>query len=406
MNILVLSPYAPWPPYGGGTMRIYQLIRGIAAAHHVTCLTFVADATAIDAVRAHMPTVAVHPVVGPVRRSLRHRAWQMLTSLLPDMALRNHDAHFQQQLHEILRTHTFDVAIVFSIEMAPYMHTVQQHGIPCVFDEFNAEYVIQQRAALTDMRQPNRWHAALYSFVQWQKLRRFEAQMVRYAAQVTVVSAEDAATLQRLVPTVHPVVIPNGVDTTYFDATAVHAMQFAQPTIVFSGTLDYRPNVDAVRWFATDVLPLIRARIADAALLVVGRRPTAALHAMHDAGVIALTGEVADTRPYLCGGHVYVVPMRIGGGVRLKVLEALALDLPIVSTTMGMEGIEDLPADMYVRADTPTAMADAICALLQAPRQRGNGRTFVETHYDWRVIVPRLLTVLDGVVSQTPHAGV
>ena len=92
--------------------------------------------------------------------------------------------------------------------------------------------------------------------------------------------------------------------------------------------------------------------------------------------------------------------------MRLKVLEALALDLPIVSTTMGMEGIEDLPDDVYVRADTPSAMADAICALLQAPRQRGHGRTFVETQYDWRVIVPRLLTVLDGVVSQTPHAGV
>ena len=246
MNVLVLSPYAPWPPYGGGTMRIYQLVRGIAAVHDVTCVTFVANASAMDELRAHLPNVDVYPVVGPARRSLPQRAWQMVTSALPDMALRNHDVPFQQQLHDILRTHPFDVALLFSIEMAPYMHTVHQYGIPCVFDEFNAEYVIQQRAALTDIRHPHRWHAAVYSFVQWQKLRHFETQMVQRAARVTVVSAEDAATLRNLAPAIQPVVIPNGVDTTYFDAAAVAATAYPRPR-PWAGPWEDAPGMLRVR---------------------------------------------------------------------------------------------------------------------------------------------------------------
>lgn len=404
MNVLVLSPYAPWPPYGGGTMRIFQLLRGIAQQHTVTCLSFVADSGAIAACATQIAPATMVAVVGPASRSLRQRAWQMFTSSLPDMALRNRDDAYMHHLIQLLDTQHVDVVIAFSIEMAPYLQVVRQRGIATVLDEFNAEYIIQKRAAITDARQPRRWHAAMYSLVQWVKLQRFEARAVAQADAVTVVSHEDAAMLQRLVPTLATTVIPNGVDTEYFARGTVIATHYPRPTIVFSGTLDYRPNVDAVRWFVHEVMPRIRQQVADVDFVAIGRRPTAELYAMQAVGLVQLTGEVADTRPYLCGAAVYVVPMRIGGGVRLKVLEAMSLALPIVSTTLGVEGIDELPTQCWVRADTPQSMAQAIGDMLMQRTTTAGARAFVVAHYDWQVIIPRLLALLDAVVSQS-HSG-
>lgn len=381
-------------------MRIYQLLRGLAYEHTVTCLTFVADPAAIAPMQQHLAPVAVVAVVGPAARSLWQRAWQMLTSTLPDMALRNHDPHYAQQLRTLLATGQFDVVVACSIEMAPFLRIVRQYGVPGILDEFNAEFVIQKRAALTDIQQPRRWHAALYSLIQWGKLRYFEAHALAHADAVTVVSHDDGLILQQLVPTVQPVVIPNGVDSDYFDAAQVQATQYDRPTIVFSGTLDYRPNVDAVRWFVTDVLPLVRQQMPTVDFVVVGRRPTHELQMLHAAGALVLTGEVADTRPFLCGAHAYVVPMRIGGGVRLKVLEAMALGMPIVSTTLGIAGIDDVPVDACVCADTPSAMAQALVQCMAHPATHPVARSFVVANYDWRVIVPRFAALLRSVVSR------
>jgi glycosyltransferase involved in cell wall biosynthesis len=402
MNVLVLSPYAPWPPYGGGTMRIYQLMRGIAQQHTVTCLSFVAQPASIAACAAQIAPATLVAVEGPAPRTLRQRAWQMLVSPLPDMALRNRDDIYTARLTQILDTHHIDVVVAFSIEMAPYLQVARHRGIATVLDEFNAEYIIQKRAALTDARQPRRWHAALYSLVQWGKLQRFEARAIAQATAVTVVSHDDAVMLQHLVPQCVATVIPNGVDTAYFAATDVTAIDYPHPTVVFSGTLDYRPNVDAVRWFVNAVMPLLRQQIPAIDFVVVGRRPTAELQAMHAAGVVQLTGEVADTRPYLCGAAVYVVPMRIGGGVRLKLLEAMSLALPIVSTTLGIEGIDEFPTHCCRLADTPAAMAQAIGDIIMQRTVVSGARDFVVAHYDWQVIIPRFTALLESVVSQRP----
>jgi len=193
-------------------------------------LSFVTQPASIAACAAQIAPATLVAVEGPAPRTLRQRAWQMLVSPLPDMALRNRDDTYTARLTQILDTHHIDVVVAFSIEMAPYLQVARHRGIATVLDEFNAEYIIQKRAALTDARQPRRWHAALYSLVQWGKLQRFEARAIAQATAVTVVSHDDAVMLQHLVPQCVATVIPNGVDTAYFAATDVTAIDYPHPT--------------------------------------------------------------------------------------------------------------------------------------------------------------------------------
>ena len=399
MNILVLTPYAPWPAYGGGTMRIYQLLRGIAKGNNVTCLTFVPDETATAGLSAAVPAVTWHTVVGPRRRPTWQRAFDTLFHPWPDMALRNHDHGFYVRLHELCAATQYDLVVGFSIEMVPYLGIAKSYGYATHFDTFNAEYVIQQRAFLTDIRRPQRWHAALYSLLQWYKLWRYERRTVRAVDGVSVVSAGDATMLQSFAPQTPLTVVPNGVDSQYFDRAKVVRGQDQAPTIAFSGTLDYRANVDAMVWFCADVLPKVRAVIPAAQCVVIGRRPAPELKALATRGEITLTGEVEDTRPFLCGAAVYVVPMRIGGGARLKVLEAMALELPIVSTQMGAEGIDGVPAGVIQIADDAELFAQAVITALQQQVVVPAARAFVQGSYDWRVIMPTWNSALQNTIQ-------
>ncbi|HEU5099261.1 MAG TPA: glycosyltransferase family 4 protein [Roseiflexaceae bacterium] len=428
----MLSPYPPYPPHGGGTMRIYQLVRGLAERHDLTCLSFAPDLAAEQALAPLQRICRVVTVRGPIVRSTARRAWTTLASLLPDMALRNAAPTYSAALRALLATEQFDIVQAESIEMAGYLlqvessalsvqsksrspkfgHTTQNSKL--VLDQFNAEYLLQKRAALTSLRAgfrlPSQVHdlksnaigvvGGVYSLAQWRKLERYERRVMRQCDAVVAVADEDRGTLLRLAPKATIGVVPNGVDTGYFSRAAmalnrVAALPFGSPTLVFSGTLDFRPNVDALTWFVREVLPRVRARQPEVRLLVVGKRPAAILRQLVEQGALLLTGEVPDVRPYLTGAGVYIIPMRIGGGVRLKLLEALALELPIVSTSMGAEGVAGLRADEHcLVADDAAGFAEHILRLLHDPalgaRLGAAGRALVRERYDWSVIVPRL----------------
>ncbi len=412
MRILFLAPYPPYPPRSGGALRIYNLLSGLAARHSVTCLTFAPDTAAVTALEPLRERCQIVTVQGPPTRSLRRRAWTTLTSPLPDMALRNTVPAYTTALHHLLADQPFDVVLVASIEMAPYGLALaawhHETAMPCLMlDEFNAEYVLQRRAAQTDLALPISNPRALvrgiYSLVQWRKLAAYERRLLRTYDRVLVVSDEDRHALQRLDPAVYPAIIPNGVDTHYFQPDTLPA-RAQPPTLVFTGSLDFRPNIDAVTWFARYGLPLVRAHQPEARFVVVGRKPAPVVQALHDGVAIEVIGEVADVRPFIAAAAVYLVPMRIGGGVRLKLLEALAMQAPVVSTSMGAEGVEALHAGEHLLlADTPTAFAQAILHLLSDPALGQHlgvaGRAFVQKHYDWQVIVPQLESVIATTIG-------
>jgi glycosyltransferase involved in cell wall biosynthesis len=266
-----------------------------------------------------------------------------------------------------------------------------------VFDDINAEYLLQKRAFETDARQPSRWLAALYSYIQWRKLQRYEAHACRQSDRVIVVSEADAKALQSLVPALQCAVVPNGVDTDFFRPREA---EDSDTTLVFTGKMDFRPNVDAVLWFTREVLPLIRREVPQASLKVVGRSPHARLRSLQGSSDVVLTGYVDDVRPYIAEAAVYVVPLRVGGGTRLKLLEAMSMARAIVSTSLGCEGIAVQSDRELVIADDPVSFAQAVVGLMRDRDRRSelgvSARELAVAQHDWRYITPLLERVYEG----------
>jgi glycosyltransferase involved in cell wall biosynthesis len=428
-KILMLTPQFPYPPHQGTTMRNYNLIVGLARHHQVHLLSFGDPAqsrgTPVDDLCHSVQ------VVRPPQRSMRQRVVGLLLSRRPDMAQRLPSAQFRAALDATLARENPDVVEVEGIELAQYLFQAAESRAGrnrplLVFDDHNAEYVLQQRAFETDARQlwplpwiqglrgstqhrrdrligaaqdrqVRRWVGAAYSFIQWRRLRGYERRVCLAADRVVAVSEADAEALRNLVPGLDPIVVPNGVDIELYNGPAPTLAAPSSPgssDLVFVGKMDFRPNVDGVLWFAQEVLPHVRREAPHVTFWVVGRDPHPRLNVLGDDPAVELTGWVEDVRPYIAGAALYVVPLRIGGGTRLKVLEAMAMGKAIVSTALGCEGF-DLVADQeLVIADTPAEFAAAVLALLRDPGRRERlgraARRFAGSRYDWRMIVPRL----------------
>ncbi|MBX3000253.1 MAG: glycosyltransferase [Caldilineaceae bacterium] len=412
MKILFLTPQLPYPPRQGTTLRNYHLIRHLARDHTIHLVTFIAPGERLDSESPlHQLCERIETLPQP-QRPLWRRGVETITSPWPDMGLRLTTSRAHRLIQGLIATQSYAIVQVEGIEMAAYgwraLHAVPRAMRPAfVFDDHNAEYLLQKRAALVDLQIPRRWPAALYSLIQWQKLSRYERTICRAADAVLAVSDPDREALRRLHPKIEPVVVPNGIDLSGYAATPFTSADDC-PTLVFTGKMDYRPNVDAVLWFAQAVLPLVEAQVPEVRFQIVGMNPHSRLDALRDKPAITITGAVEDPRPYVQNAAVYVVPMRVGGGTRFKVLEAMASQKPIVSTSLGVEGIAVGDGEELLIADTPDHFAARIVELLHdqngsGVQSRALGKAayeFVEANYTWDRIIPRLQTLYRQIGPQ------
>ena len=397
-RILFLTPQLPYPPQQGTAIRNYNLITQVARRHEVHLLSFVdAEGSAADLGPLRRLCTTLNTVPAP-RRSNWRRLRTILTSPYPDMHHRLSSAVLREKADAVLRAARPDVVQIEGLEMAQYGMRISQlagKDAPLlVFDAHNAEYLLQRRILETDSRRPRRWVGALYSLIQWQKLRRYEALVCGQADRVIACSPADANALSCLVPGLKPIVVPNGADTRHYRPGVVSAAPLGTEALVFTGKMDFRPNVDAVLWFSLSVLPAIRQASPAAHFYIVGKDPHPRLAPLANRPGITMTGFVEDVRPYIAGAAVYVVPLLTGGGTRLKVLEAMAMGKAVVSTTLGCEGIHAQPGRDVVLADKADDFATQVLALLGDEARRdelgGAGRTFVEQHFEWPIVTRAL----------------
>jgi polysaccharide biosynthesis protein PslH len=395
-RVLMLAHQLPWPPRHGSAARAWGLLRALARAHEVTLIAFETEGADLDRLR----TIAEPIVAGPPPRRSRGDRLRTLLSGRADLADRLRSAAFARALEAVLGARAFDAVQLEGLEMAPYLDILRPPRFQgaVVYDAFNVEHVLQARAGAVTGLGP----AALYSRLQAPRLRRLEALMCRRADRVLCVSEPDAAALRALVPTREPTVVPNGVDVDDFARVGDRATDGAA-RLVFTGTMDFRPNADGVEWFARDVLPRIRSVRPDAELIVVGQRPGPRLRRRHGRDGVTITGAVDDVRPFLARASVVVAPLRFGSGTRVKLLEAMACARPIVATTLAAEGLAVRDGTELLLADAPEPFARTVLALLDDParaRRLGQaGQALVRARHDWTAIAPRVLAVYEGVTA-------
>ena len=403
MHLLILTPQFPYPPHQGTTLRNYNLIAGLATRHTIDLFSLLAPGDDPEAgdVRALVRTLVTAP---QPERTASDRLRDLFLSSLPDMALRLWSAGAFTRLAEHYAANPPQALQVEGIEMAPYLLALQEAGfdLPIVmYDAHNAETLLQRRAFVADLRRPMRWPAAAYSAIQMLKLGRYERRILVAADGVAAVSEADAGALRRQAPGAIPEVVTNGVDLAIYDPAATYPDPFpnagphsAGLHLVFTGKMDFRPNIDGVQWFVDRVLPRLRVAHPDLGFWIVGRNPHPRLGAMAGRPGVTITGAVPDVRPYLAHAQLYVVPLLAGGGTRLKILEALAMARPVVSTRLGAEGFPVVDGQHLALADTSEEFAGLCLDLLDKPEKAAAmglaGRAFVETSYSWERVVPRL----------------
>lgn len=384
MRVLLLTQVVPFPPDSGPKIKTYNVLRYLAQRHEVHLASFVRSSEEqanAEGLREHCASITTVPL----RRSRPRDAAYLATSLItgrPFLVERDDAAAMRQAVQTLVRQHSFDAVHADQLTMAQFAVDLP---VPLrVLDEHNAVWTIVRRAASHERWGPSRVLAEL----EWRKLREYEGEICRRFDLVTVVSGEDYAALAEAARAVFPAeVIPIAVD--------VQELRFAPRTsearhVVSVATMFYPPNVEGVHWFATEVFPLIRRQLPDVLFYIVGNRPPGKITRLAGPVTgIVVTGYVADLEPILRQSAVMVVPLHSGSGMRVKILEAFARGLPVVSTTVGVEGTRALDQMHLLVADKPDEFAQAVVRVLSEPvlsaRLARAGRDLVEAEYDWRI---------------------
>jgi glycosyltransferase involved in cell wall biosynthesis len=388
-RVLAVTSEPPWPLNSGGHLRSYHLLKALAAETDLRVVCPTQSDQAGDVRPLLDRGLCVHPV--PVgRRTKLGEAGRVLGAMLrrePYVMYRRHAWPAVRRVwNDEVRTFRPDVQYLDHLDSFRY-HT---SGIPAVLDLHNVYSLL---AARTAMEQTSPLKKA-FLIREAKRLMRVEGRAAKCCSSLCAVSSSEAATFRDAgARAVH--VVPNGVDCAAF-ADLPTGRPAGPPTVLFLGTMSWGPNAAAAR-FLIDILPQIRARVPDAKVQVVGRDPPAELQPLHGRPGVEVTGGVPDVKPYFAGATLLAVPLDAGGGTRLKILEAFAAGLPVVSTAVGAEGIDARPGVHFVRAERPQ-FAGAVADLLGSPdagaRMAAAGRELARGVYDWGRIGRKMVEVV------------
>ena len=398
MRILFIAPRLPLPADTGGKIRTFNILKQISRDHAVDLVTFSFDSEDERHIKKFREIgIEVTLVPAPKEDALR-RMFIVLLAALPYSVSKYHSKKMASAITALKAVKNYDAVHVDHIHMAHYQNCFQ--GLPCLIDEHNVEYKILERCGNVEN---SAWKRQLYS-QQAGKMKQFESRAILHYSACTAVSQNDVDILKNLTGGNVPIhVLPNGVDTEFFTSPGSRPQQ-EEDALVFTGSMDWLPNDDAVVFFCQEVLPLIWEQNANVKFYIVGKSPSAAVKKMAQKDPrIVVTGRVDDVRTYIQQAKVFVVPIRIGGGTRLKILEAMSMQKAVVSTTVGAEGIAHTKDVNIVLGDTPRAFAQQVLVLLKNQQKREvlgtAARKLALEKYDWRIIGKKLNQVYEDITN-------
>lgn len=396
MHVVIVDEEFPYPANSGKRIRSLNLTLPLARRHRITYVAHPsADPTETAEAVAFLRSNGIETVT--VERSLPAksgcafygRLLANLASPLPYSVQVHQSAALRSALRQYAASHAVDL---WHCEWTPYAQSLMGTVAgPWVAVAHNVESLIWQRYYETEQNRFKRW----YIGHQWRKFQRFERRAFAATSTLIAVSEPDAALARSQFGAPRVTVVENGVDTSYFqpDATVRQTNE-----ILYLGSLDWRPNLDAVERLLDRVFPEVRAQVPNARLVIAGRKPPAWLaDRVRASEGVALMADLPDVRPLLRRCGVMAVPLRIGGGSRLKILEALAAQCPVISTRVGAEGLELKPDQDFVEVSTVDQMAGALVQAILEPGpirdMARHGRGVVMERYDWPILAEKLEAV-------------
>lgn len=395
-NILYLVHRLPYPPDKGDKVRSYHLLKHLLVRHRVFLGTFIddpADRRHLDIVRglcADLHVARIEPRLARIKS---------LSGLLTGEALTlpyYRAGGLRDWVARTLRERGIDAVVVFSSAMAQYVDAAL--GLPLLVD-----FVDVDSAKWTQYAPAHRWPMSWLYRREGERLLAFERAVAARSTRGFFVTDNEADLFRRLAPECAARVeaMSNGVDADFFAPAPTRASPYppGETPVVFTGAMDYWPNVDAVTWFAQEVLPPLRRKRPSVRFWIVGRSPTAAVAALAGEGV-SVTGTVLDVRPYLQHAAVVVAPLRVARGIQNKILEAMAMGVPVVTSTIAAGGVDAVAGEHLLVADSPLENTEAILRLLEHPAERQRlaeaGRQRMLSHHAWAHSMQRL----DGIVAR------
>jgi sugar transferase (PEP-CTERM/EpsH1 system associated) len=394
MNILYLCHRIPFPPNKGDKIRSYHHIKYLSQHHTVFLACLIDDPDDWQYVDSLRSMCQVVEVVGRTGFQKWLRGGKGFLGGQPLSLGAFFVPALQEKVNGLLEQESIDRIVIFSSPMAEYVRHVS--SIPKIID-----FVDMDSEKWRAYAQVKPFPLSLLYRTEADRLGQYELDMATICQESLVISQEETHVLrERSNQMIVPKVIPNGVDYVYFSPPS--DVQRTKPIIVFTAAMDYFPNVDGVLFFCQEILPHIHKMIPNTQLLVVGRNPVSALRRLAERmPQVQVTGTVPDVRPYLSEAMVAIAPLRIARGIQNKILEAMAMELPVVGTTSAFQGLAVASENGICVADDPREFADAVVKLLGNPeRARTYGisaRQIVTSHYGWSDILQEFEQILIGV---------
>jgi len=401
MRILWLKTEVLHPVDKGGKIRTYNMLKELKREHHVTYLTL-DDGTASAEDKKNASEYCHELICIPHARREKFTPgfyYELFLNLVSSHAYAIKKYESRAMCREIVerdRQGAFDLLVCDFL--APAVNVPSDLTTPAVLFQHNVEAMIWKRHYEVQSNPVKK----AYLYGQWQKMRRFEREMCRRFDSVIAVSAEDREQMKDEYGAEAVFDVPTGVDVEFFRPN--NAVKPVPKSLVFTGSMDWLPNDDAIRYFTREIMPLIKNKVPDVKLIVVGRNPAPALVDLSkEDPSLVITGRVDDVRPYMENAAAYIVPLRIGGGTRLKIFEAMAMEKAVVSTTVGAEGLPLTNGVELLLADEPATFADAVVRVLTddayASQLGQRAATVVRENFGWRQVTERFISICTNTKS-------